>query len=193
MKNLIRIARKLKANPVKLRIRKLGDITELTLLCFVDASYGSLNDKKDSAHGYLTLLAKEEICSVLTWNSKKIKTVATSVQQAELAGLVKGMYEVCYLRELISEIVLKDIDSRQIPIVMYSDSLTLVNLIHHDTQTPDVQNRKLVGAVREKVEAGSISLVWIKGSLQLADVLTKESSPCKEHFLRVMNGQLKKS
>ena len=191
MLNAMRITRLAKANPIKIKISALGDLSKnIILLCFTDASYGSLNEKVDSTAGHIIYLSNGRQCSLVSWNTSKIKNVVTSAMEAETMALIKGVKEVMYVRQMISEIIEQDVESTKIFIGVYCDNAALVKHIMSDLQSQDVQLRKHIAWLREKSMGNKLFIKWLKGEHNIADLMTKERSHTAEAFQEALIGVL---
>ena len=88
---------------------------------YADASHGNLPDG-GSQLGYLIFLVGEnKKCSILNWQSKRIKHVSRSSLAAETLPLSDAIEDGIYIFELISELVFNGI--KHIPIEIYTDVL----------------------------------------------------------------------
>jgi hypothetical protein len=191
MLNAMRITGLAKGNPIRIKISALGNLSNnLILLCFTDASYGSLNEKVGSAAGHIIFLSNGVNCSLVSWNTTKIKNVVTSAMEAETMALIKGVKETLYIRQLMSEIIEEDVDSTRIFIGIYCDNSALVKHIMGDLQSQDVQLRKHIAYLREKAIGHKLYIHWLKGEHNIADQLTKEKSHTSERFLLSLKGIL---
>ena len=185
MLNIFRVTDKLKTEQLAINIKKLPD-GQLSIVTFTDASYGSLNDKVDSAEGMLVFLAVGTSCSIVSWNSRKVKTVATSAMQAELAAVMNGIRETLYIRELLSDLIYQDRDSKVIPVYVFTDGQNLVRKIYSQTPSQELQLRKNLAYVVDMIMEEQIKIEWLDGKRQIADLMTKEKSQVKELFRRAV-------
>ena len=190
MLDLIRVANKIKQTEIKLSINNIGDIRKLVLYCFADGRYGVVNNKENSISGHAIFLSNGTNCSIVSWSCTKIKNVVTSAMEAETIALMKGLKETIYLNQLISEILTLDPEGIRLYIGSYSDSNSLVNTIHSETQSDDLQLRKHIAWLREKAANSHIHINWIPGRQQLADALTRENSNVQEKLIDAFGGIL---
>eukprot|EP01023_Acetabularia_acetabulum_P024520 TRINITY_DN23665_c0_g1_i1.p3 TRINITY_DN23665_c0_g1~~TRINITY_DN23665_c0_g1_i1.p3 ORF type:complete len:187 (+),score=13.83 TRINITY_DN23665_c0_g1_i1:104-664(+) len=72
------------------------DCTSITV--FTDASFGCDNSTGKSTTGYAVFIGN----GLISWGTKKQKTVSLSTTEAELVALCKGIQEGQYLRTLFS-------------------------------------------------------------------------------------------
>jgi len=106
----------------------------------------------------------------VTWKSKKQKVVALSSAEAEFRGIVKGITEVLWIKNLITEIGFPP----QLPSQLKCDNKAAIsiseNFVQHDI-TKHVEVDKHF--IKEKIEDNSIELPFVRSEDQLADILTK--------------------
>ena len=92
------------------------------------------------------------------------------------------MCELLWLKQLVGEIGVKE----EMPMKMYCDNKTAINIshnpVHHD-QTKHVEVDKHF--IKEKVEDGTICMVYVPTNKQVADVLTKRLS--RRSFKQLIN------
>ena len=92
------------------------------------------------------------------------------------------MCELLWLKQLLGEIGVKE----EMPMKMYCDNKTAINIshnpVHHD-QTKHVEVDKHF--IKEKVEDGTICMVYVPTNKQVADVLTKTLS--RRSFKQLIN------
>ena len=83
------------------------------------------------------------------------------------------MCELLWLKQLVGEIGVKE----EMPMKMYCDNKAAINishnLVHHDRTKHVEDNRHFI---KEKVEDGTICMVYVSTNKQVADVLTKALS-----------------
>ncbi|RVW90451.1 Copia protein [Vitis vinifera] len=93
-----------------------------------------------------------------------------------------GMCELLWLKQLLGEIGVKE----EMPMKMYCDNKAAINIshnpVHHD-QTKHVEVDKHF--IKEKVEDGTICMVYVPTNKQVADVLTKTLS--RRSFKQLIN------
>jgi hypothetical protein len=137
------------------------------LIGYADASYaGDLLDRK-SVMGYCFLLNG----GVITWSSRRQRTVSTSTTEAEYIAAGHAAREAVWIRRYINEIGL-DLPMRKID--LKADSTGGIALSKNPegqskTKHIDVQHH----FVRELIEEGELCLDWVPTKEMLADGLTK--------------------
>ncbi|KAK6143111.1 hypothetical protein DH2020_023459 [Rehmannia glutinosa] len=138
----------------------------LQLSAFTDADWGSDIDDRKSTTGLCVFLGS----NIISWSSKKQRTVARSSTEAEYRSLASVTCDVLWLRSLLKELNIP----QQKPTTVWVDNigavLLSVNPIHH-SRTKHVEID--IHFIREKVEDKSISVHHIPAVDQIADILTK--------------------
>jgi hypothetical protein len=108
---------------------------------------------------------------VISYESRKQKTVALSSTEAEYMALSEACKEAIYLQKLLSDMLAKNVC---MPICLYSDSqsslkLAVNPLFHKRTKHIDVRHH----FVRECVFDDKVKLQYVPTSNMPADLLTK--------------------
>ena len=92
------------------------------------------------------------------------------------------MCELLWLKQLVGEIGVKE----EMPMKMYCDNKAAINISHnpvHHVRTKHVEVDKHF--IKEKVEDGTICMVYVPTNKQVADVLTKRLS--RRSFKQLIN------
>jgi Reverse transcriptase (RNA-dependent DNA polymerase) len=167
MEAVTRIIIYLKGTPGKgIQFLKNG---HLDIMGYTDADWaGKISDRR-STSGYFTFIGG----NLVTWRSKKQKTVALSSAESELKGAVKGVCELLWLRKLMNELGFpptKEMD-------LFCDNKAAIDISHNPVQH---DRTKHVGVNRhflhENIEAKIILMSYVQSERQLANILTKATS-----------------
>ena len=139
----------------------------LTTLGYADSNYAGDIVERKSTMGYCFFLVR----GVVSWCSKKQRTVSTSTTEAEYIAVGHAARQAVWLRRFLAEL---PIDQPITPVRILGDnqsSLAIVkNAEYHDrTKHIDVQHHY----VRELVQDGYVCMEWITTKEQLADGFTK--------------------
>ena len=106
----------------------------------------------------------------MTWRSKKQAVVARSSTEAELRSIAHGVCEALWLKMLLEEF--KTMTGT--PIKIYCDNKAAINMshnpLHHDRTKHVEVDRHFI---KEKIEEGTICVVYMPTFEQIADILTK--------------------
>ncbi|CAH2104034.1 unnamed protein product [Euphydryas editha] len=148
---------------------------------FVDADWASCTIDRRSYTGYSFILAG----CVISYESKKQRTVALSSTEAEYMALSEACKEAIYLKNLMYEMC--ELDSK-IPLCLYSDNqscikLTANPLFHKRTKHIDIRHH----FIRECIKNNKINVEYISSSNMPADILTKSLCTSKHYkFLKLL-------
>lgn len=144
--------------------------TSKPLTGFVDADWGGDVDTRTSRTGYIFKLAG----AAVSWESRKQRSVATSSTEAEYMALTEASREAVYLRRLLNELKLIQLNQ---PTTIFCDNQSASKLVrnhifHARTKHIDIRHHY----VRQVFEEGSIDITYLKTSEMTADLLTKSLS-----------------
>ena len=108
--------------------------------------------------------------AVVSWSSKKQRTVSTSTTEAEYIALGHAAREAVWIRTFINKMKLEAVKD----ITLYGDNKMSIALTknaesQHRTKHIDVQHHY----IRELVNERELIIKWIPGSKMLADGMTK--------------------
>ena len=179
VKSVNKIIRKVKSSRSILRFSKLGDISDLSVKVYADASYGNQNDKIRSTAGRVILIENKKTgkVSLVSWKTKKIARVCRSVKSAETRALEEAIDDGVNIARLISEVYTGKVDLKepnQIPVVAFTDSKGLWESLHNTRQCEEKLLRNSIASMKELLELKMIEdVLWVPTSKQLADCMTK--------------------
>ena len=164
MNEVFRILRYLKMTPGKGLYFKRT--TKRDIEIFTDADWaGSIIDRR-STSGYCTYVWG----NLVTWRSKKQSVVARSSAEAEFRAMAHGMCEGIWLKRVLEELKIPIEGSMK----MLCDNQAAINIaknpVHHDRTKHVEIDRHFI---KEKLEEGTVVLIYMPTSLQTADILTK--------------------
>ncbi|KAK4327467.1 hypothetical protein Pmani_002131 [Petrolisthes manimaculis] len=174
-----------------LRFPHLGDLSNVKLIVFSDASHASLPDGYSSAGGFIIFLVGENGKSCpFAWEAKKIRRVVKSTLAAETLAASDAV-DMCYfLGTVLSEILFHVNDKNVIPICSYVDNHSLVENVHSTKNVSEKRLRIDLAALKELVQEGHVMLKWVKSNVQLADCLTKKGVNTQNLLHVVQKGEL---
>ena len=164
MEAVNRILRYLKMTPGKgLYFRKN---TRKDIEVFVDADWaGSITDRR-STSGYCTYVWG----NLVTWRSKKQPVVSWSSAEAEFRAMALRICEGIWLERLMRELGILTSE----PMKVFCDNQSAINIaknpVHHNRTKHVEIDRHFI---KEKIENGTVSLLYTPTSQQIADILTK--------------------
>lgn len=142
----------------------------LTLLAFSDASYASIDSIKSVSGGVIMLSG-----GPIYWCSHVQDTIALSSTEAEMVAVVSLTQQVLFVRNFLSELLLKELP----PTPIYTDSKPLALLTANNEGLSKTRLRYRLPKVhwlQEQVATKNITLPWIEGKSNVADTFTKNLS-----------------
>ena len=136
------------------------------LIAYTDSDYAQDPNHRKSMTGNMTMLAS----CVITWKSYTQKTIATSSTEAEYMAMFDCGKQVAWIRNMLMELGY----SLTTPTPLYADSHGAIFNASNPTQEKrtkhmDVRYHK----IRKFVELMVISIFYIEGSENPADIFTK--------------------
>jgi hypothetical protein len=145
---------------------QLGGANTLQLTGFSDSDYANCADTSRSVGGYCFTLGS----GVISWSSRKQRTVADSSCYAEYIALHETAHEATFLRQLLMGLDL--LPSNPTPIHCDNDAAAILTEDH--VWHPRVKHiRVKFHYVREQVADGEIRVLRIRSTDNVADILTK--------------------
>ncbi len=136
------------------------------LIGFADSNFAEDREDRKSIMDYCFFING----AVVSWCSKKQKTVSISTTEAEYIALGHVAKEAVWIRRFINERKLEVVKG----FILHDDNEMSIALTkneegHHRTTHIDVQHHH----IRELVNEGELIVKWIPGSEMLADGMTK--------------------
>ena len=173
-----KLIKKLKSEPCKIFFPRLGNLKNLEILLYNDASYANLPDGTSSTGGRIVWLRGENgNCCPISWSSTKIKRVVRSTLAAEALSLAEGCESAFLVGSLLTELIHGKQDHRNlIPISAFVDNKSLVQNVYSTTMVSEKRLRIDVAIIQEMVRDSELTIRWIEASFQLADSLTKKGA-----------------
>lgn len=177
-----KVIKKLKLKQSNILFPDLGDLEQLRLTVFCDASYANLTDGVSSAGGHIVFLTgKDNRSCPLSWRSGKIRRVVRSTLAAEALSMADGLDSAYCLGYLLSEVVFNKPKKNKIPIEVCTDNKSLFENIYSTKAVSEKRLRVEIGSIKEMLNKGELSSVkWIESRAQISNCLTKHGASCKE-------------
>ena len=161
----------------------LGGTNPISLVGFTDSDWANCLDTRRSVGGYSFTLGS----GVVSWTTRKQKTVASSSCEAEYTAAFECGKEAIWLRTLLSGIGFAPGTSTPI----LCDNNAAINLsedpsLHQRVKHVDIKFHFL----RERVHSGDLKLSYINTHDNLADIFTKALDTTKFEKIRRFLGLL---
>ena len=195
IKTVNNIVSKAKSKKDVIRFCKIGDISELVVKVYTDASFCNQDDKLRSTAGRVIFVENiyTEKVNLISWKTKKITRVCRSVKSAETRALEDGIGDAVNTARIIQEVYKGDInlkDPEQLPVIALVDNKSLWENLHNTRQCEEKMLRNTIASIKELIDMGMLSKVnWVPTNLQLADCLTKQGNfKTGERLLKIASG-----
>ena len=139
----------------------------LGLDIFGDADGMTLDNRK-AVSGYAFILNGAEV----SWSSKQQEIVSLSTTEAEYIALTYTAKEAIWFRNFLTELF----GPINFPMIIYNDNQSAISLAHAElgqfhTRTKHIDIR--YHFIREKIDNGTLEVVYCPTAEMTADVLTK--------------------
>ena len=160
---------------VKVKFSKL--VGDLTITAFGDAGLANIGNVHSGGGKVIFLEGDDKKVAPLAWSCNKIRRVVNNTMSAETLIAYDTLPHAIYLRAMVAEIL--GVSSSSIPIKLYSDSNNMTNHLKTISGNNKVRDKRLhidLSAIAEMTQRDNVQIIWIDGSKQLANVLTKKGA-----------------
>ena len=181
VKEINRVISIAKENKNRLKFVPLGDLNDLKVSVYADASFSNVGEPMKTISGRVILIEnkKDKKVNVISWKSKKISRVCRSIKAAETRALDEALDEGVHVARIIKEIYEGHIDLKkpaQIPVEAFTDNKSLWESIHNTRQCEEKLLRNTIAGMKELIDMKMVDSVrWVPTKKQLADCLTKKT------------------
>ena len=193
-KNANKVALKAKHENIELKFSKLGNIEDLHIELFADASLGNMEKDMEtkSVMGYFICLANKDLkMSPLHWKSKVIDKVAEDIKTAETLALETAIDDAIHLSNMLMELYSGKQQHGSIPIVVNEDSLSLVESLYSTKKVKRKTMRVVVSSIQQRMKKNIISEInHVKSEDNIADVFTKKGVSTNRIMTAIEKGSL---
>ena len=195
IKAVNRAVKKAKSSKNILRFSRLGNLSDISVRVYADASYGNQSDKIRSTAGRVVLIENKKTgsVSIASWKTRKIVRVCRSVKSAETRALEEAIDDAVNVARLVSEVYTGKVNLKepaQIPVNAFTDSKSLWESIHNTRQCEEKILRNSIAGIKELIDLKMVEEVsWVPTQKQLADCMTKRGQS-SEWLLRVASNNM---
>ena len=147
--------------------RRPEDASQQCLLqAYADASWMSVPGTSRSVSGYVFMLNG----GAISWKCKVQTTVALSTAEAEFDALCAAVREAVYLRGLLQEMGLAQVE----PTTLFEDNQPCIQIAKNPVTSSRTRHVALrFNFVREKLQAKLVALQYCPTEEMVADIMTK--------------------
>ena len=168
-RKLARVLNKLSETQYEIRFQNLGNIEDLKLVAFEDASPAQKDNVNTTIGSIQFLMNEEGRMNVIEWKSKRLDIPCSSPLAAEGEAALDTYGRIKFTRELIKEMI----RVKEFPAELITDSISLKHAVESDNAVKDKRTGVAVCTLRKCKEFENIGVSWVDGKNQLADVFTK--------------------
>ncbi|GMI87432.1 hypothetical protein HRI_002412500 [Hibiscus trionum] len=151
--------------------------THSALVAFSDADWGSDEDDRRSISGYCVYYGNH----LLSWSSKKQRSVSRSTAEAEYRSLADATSEVMWVRNVLVDM---HVALAELPKIWCDNTSTIAMaanpVMHAKTKHVDLD----LHFVRERVLGCMLQVGYVPANSQVADVMTKPLNATQFEFFR---------
>ena len=186
--------KKAQKEKVELKFGSLGNLEDLHLELFADASLGNVEYgvHTKSAMGYYICLANKDLDMVpLHWKSCVIDKVAEDIKTAETLALEKALDDAIHISNLITEIYTGESTKNTLPIIANEDSKSLLESIYSTKKVKRKTMRVVISSIQQHLQSKILTEInHVKSKDNIADVFTKHGVNSDTVLSVIKNGSL---
>ena len=160
-----KIISKIKNNKITLKYKKL--VNDLKLFVYTDASLGNLKDVGSQGAYLVFLLDESDNCSLVTWQSKRLKRILRSSLADETIAMLDGIDAGVYIAQLFFEIL-----KVRFPVTILTDNKSLYDAIQSNKYVQSKRLRIDIDSIKETLMKQKIhEIKWINSTQQLFEFI----------------------
>ena len=184
--NASKVVRKVKSRLISLEFHQLEDLSQLSIECYCDASFGNLSGGGSQGSYLIFITDSRGRRNILSWQSKKVRRVVKSTLAAETLALLDGVEASILFSSIIAEVLNLGVNR---PIVKcYVDNRSLVEAVYSTKVLEDKLLRINMAVLRDLLSRRELhEVIWVQTSCQLADALTKRGANAEPLLEAVSN------
>ena len=194
VRNLIKankVLKKIKLNQCNLYFPKLGNLNNIKIVTYSDASHANLPDGTSSAGGFMVFLQGENGNSCpIYWESKKIKRVVRSTLAAETLASSESIETSYYVRNLLIGILNKTENNKDFHIIAHVDNKSLYENVYSTKKVEEKRLRIDLGMITQHIDQGYLTIKWVDTAHQISDSLTKNGADASIIRKLISHGRL---
>ena len=118
LKKASKYIRKLKSLEVVLKFPNLGNLENVRIMCFSDASFANLKSGS-SRSGFIIFLCGSGEYAPIGWKSNKLERVVKSALSAETLALEEALESSFMIKSLLCELLSKEMKSDLFPVISH--------------------------------------------------------------------------
>ena len=185
-----------KENSLRIKFSHLGNLKDLHIEIYADASLGNLEDNLEtkSVMGSLICLANDSLkINPLHWKAKMIEKVTPDIKTAETLSLENAIDDAVHLSQMITEIYSENNSNFHLPLIINEDSKALVDSLHSTKKVKRKTMRVVISCIQQYMKTGTIKEInHVRSNEQLADVFTKHGVPKFSIMNTLSKGKIEK-
>ena len=193
--NLIKankVLKKVKLNQCNLYFPKLGNLNNINIITYSDASHANLPDGTSSAGGFIIFLQGENGNSCpIYWESKKIKRIVRSTLAAETLASSESIETSYYVKNLLIGILNKTENYKDFHIIAHVDNKSLYENVYSTKKVEEKRLRIDLGMITQHIDQGYLTMKWVETAHQISDSLTKTGADASVIRKFISYGKLK--
>ena len=191
VKEASKVLTKMQMNQSIITIPDLKDFNDLEIWSFSDASLGNIDDKQGSVGAYVIFMANKTTgeAAPIAWKATKLKRVATSTLEAETLSMHAALTAAIGVQQIAAECL-----GFRIPIYGVVDNYSSYETVKTNKQASNARLKKEIHGIKQMQKHKLVEkIMWLQGSLMIADCMTKKGKTGLELLEVLQTGNLSES